>query len=257
MNWYTQVLGFEVEKDLQAYPDYQMKMAFLKLGDFHLELIEYANVYNPSEVLPNPDSYVGGVFKIGFAVQDIQKVYERLNNMEEVNMVAELGELPENTLPITWPTHYFLIQDPDGNYLQFFDEGATPTPAPWLFMVTVDSLEGAISWYTENIGFTHHQTLGEEGNQRAILARNNYVLELFEPAHVVKAADIPTDTTVLGVKKIAFAVEEVPRLAAQFEERPVEITMPLSPAKDITWATQTMIVKDPEGNWIQVFDSKK
>ena len=253
IEWYRQKLGFEIERDLKEYPDYGLKLAFLKLDDFHLELIEFANAYKASNFLPNADSYMGGVFKIGLVVNDIQGYYDHLKEMEGVEMVAGLGELPDNPIPIKWPSQYFLIADPDGNYIQFFDTGAKKVPSPWLFMITVDNLENAISWYTKNLGFKHHQTVGEVGNKRAILASNNYVLELFEPTNVLKTNEIPAGTTILGFKKIAFGVTKLTSWASMLDRNGVEVAMPLE-ASDFDWATRAMIVKDAEGNWTQLFE---
>ncbi len=256
IQWYTQKLGFEVEKEMTEYPDHGLRNAFLKLGDFHLEIIEFSKAYKPSEILPNEESYVGGVFKLGWKVNDIETVYNRIKEMEEVDMVAELGELPESSISIPWPSKYFLIQDPDGNYLQFFDSGNHPYPSPWLFMLTVENLEQVQSWYTQNLGFKLLQTQGSQGNMRAILARNGYVLELFEPAQVLKAAEIPSDSTILGFNKLAFRVDDLSTLSTSFENKKVEIALPLAPTEDIDWASQGMIVKDLEGNWTQLFEIK-
>ena len=254
IQWYTQNLGFETEKEIESYPDYQLRLAFLKLGSFRLELIEFANVYKPSEVLSDPDSHVGGVIKMGWIVKDIQDFYHTLKEREEVKIVAELGELPPNSLPIKWPSSYFLIEDPDGNYLQFFDSGLSQTPAPWLFMIAVDSLEEAISWYSQNLGFTEYLTVGEEGNKRTILERNHCVLELYEPSSVRKAEDISADSSVLGVNKIAFGVTDLTPLDSLFAGNEVEIAVPLAETEDIDWASRGMIVLDAEGNWTQIFE---
>ena len=257
IQWYTQKLGFVVEKDIVELTDYHLKRAFLKLDDFHLEIIEYDTAYKASEILPTADSYIGGMFKIGFLLHDIQRVYNRFQEMEDVEILAGIGELPENSLPIKWPSKYFLVQDPDGNYIQFFDSGKNENAVPWLFMVTVENLENAISWYTSNLGFNHHQTIGTVGNRRAILERNDCVLELFGPTNVIKSNNLPADSLVLGFKKIAFGVNNMDTVVSIFDKGKVEIAMPLSPADDFDWANQSIIVKDPEGNWTQLFDLNK
>lgn len=256
INWYTKNLGFEIEKEIQAYPDYGLKLAFLKVDDFQLEIIEKTPSYKQSEVSSNPEVSLGGLFKMGLVVNDLQSKYAQLKQSEEVVFVAELGLLPKNSMPIKWPTQHFLIQDPDGNYVQIFDSGDSEEVAPWLFMITVEDLEKTVSWYSENLGFTHHQTIGKVGNRRAVLERNNYVLELFEPEKVIIADKISTDSTLLGFKKIAFGVRDLNALSSELEKRRVEVVLPLEKS-DFDWAEKAMIAKDIEGNWTQLFETKE
>jgi len=37
LNWYKEKLNFEIEKEVEEYSDYGLKIAFLKSSDFHLE----------------------------------------------------------------------------------------------------------------------------------------------------------------------------------------------------------------------------
>lgn len=251
LNWYKEKLNFEVERSIEEYPDYGLKIAFLESNDFHLEIIEKANSFKQSEITINQDRYVGGVFKIGFKTNDLEKVYNQLKKFNDVEFVTDIGILPENKIPIPWPTKFFLIKDPDGNFIQFFDLGNSKQISLWLTMITVDSLENSIFWYSEFLGFKHHKTMGEKGNRRAVLERNNYVLELFEPNEVIKASQISVDTTVLGFRKIAFEIKDLTYLAKD----KIEIVSPIEKS-DFEWASKAMIVKDLEGNWTQIFEKK-
>lgn len=256
LKWYKEKLKFEVEKEVEEYPDYGLKIAFLELNGFHLEIIEKTNSFKPSEITNKEDKYIGGIFKIGFKTNDLEYIYSQLNMLDGVEFVTGIGELPENQIPIKWPTKHFLIKDPDGNFIQFFDSGDSSQISPWLTMVTVDNLENSITWYSQTLGFKHHQTIGEKGNRRAVLERNNHVLELFEPNHVIKANEISADTTILGFKKIAFGVEDLELLSSELEKETVNIITPLEKS-DFNWANKSMIVKDLDGNWTQLFEIKK
>ena len=57
---------------------------------------------------------------MGFQSQDIDALYQKMI-ANQVDIVAKLNDLPaiEN---YDWPKKYFLIQDPDGNYIQFFSQ---------------------------------------------------------------------------------------------------------------------------------------
>lgn len=255
LKWYAEKLDFEIEKDIEDYPDYGLKLAFMRLGELHLELIESKSSIISSTLLPNKESYIGGGFKLGLRLNDLQQKFDRLKEMPDVEFVVEIGDLPANDLPIKWPSQHFLIKDPDGNFIQFFDGGENQPATPWLFMLIVADLEKSISWYKQNLGFTHHQTVGNTGNKRAVLERNDYILELFEPLHVIKANELPADSLVRGYVKTAFAVENIYEISANFEEDSIEIIMPIEDS-DFDWATKAMIVKDPEGNWTQLFEIK-
>ncbi len=256
LKWYHEKLGFQIEKEVEEYPDYGLKIAFLELNDFHFEIIEKTNSFKPSEITLGKDSYLGGIFKIGFKTNDLENLYSQLEKFNDVEFVTSIGELPENQLPINWPSKYFLIKDPDGNFIQFFDSGTSKEISSWLVMVTVGNLENAISWYSEALGFRHHKTMGEKGNQRAVLERNNYVLELFEPNQVIKANQVSVDSTILGFKKIAFGVEDLATMSSTLNKRNIEIITPMEES-DFEWAEKAMIVKDLEGNWTQLFENPK
>ena len=256
VSWYREKLGFEIEKESEEYPDYGLKVAFLTLNGFHLEIIEKANSFKQSDILLEEDQYVGGIFKIGLKSSDLDSLFTRLKDLGGVEFLTGIGELPESQLPIEWPTQYFLIKDPDGNFIQFFDSGETMEGSPWLFMVTIENIEKGISWYSDKLGFKHLQTVGEEGNRRAVLERNNYILELFEPHKVRKANEVSADSAILGFAKLAFAVEDLTLLSANWEKDSIEIVTPIEKI-DFEWAEKAMIIKDPEGNWVQLFETEE
>lgn len=253
LKWYSQVLGGTLEKPIDSFPDYDLRIAFLQVGDFHLELIESGSSIQRSEILPDPTISLGGWFKIGFLVQDIDIKYAELQKMDSLDFVTGIGDLPQNELPIKWPKRFFLLQDPDGNYVQFFDSGAGANPSPWLFMNTVQDLPTAISWYTSHLGFTHHETVGESGNRRAVLERDDYVIELFEPVQVLPASKAPSENLILGFSKLAFGVDKFEALLTQLKNEQIQISYGPE-TSTFSWANQYVIVKDEEGNWIQLFE---
>ena len=255
LTWYTQVLEGTLERPIDSFPDYGLRIAFLQVGEFHLELIESKTSIQPADLLPNTDTYMGGWFKIGFTLSDIEAKYEQLKAIEGIDFVTGIGVLPETNLPINWPTQFFLLKDPDGNYVQFFDGGAGKEPTPWLFMNTVKELPNAISWYTQHLGLTHQETVGDPGNRRAILSHDNFVLELFEPATVLTQA-IPGDSMAIGFTKLAFGLNTFDTLTAQFQRENIEIVYGPE-VSDSPWASQYLIVKDAEGNYVQLFNIKE
>jgi catechol 2,3-dioxygenase-like lactoylglutathione lyase family enzyme len=258
MNWYTENLGFEIEKGIMDYPENNLRAAIIKKEGFHLELIEQSPSYQQSIVLPDAEHQLGGIAKLGFIVENIEEVYNGLQTRSTVDFVTEIGSLPDTELSIKWPKRYFLIKDVDGNYLQFFsyDDLSISQSNPWLVMVTVQNIEESASWYAEKLGFVHLTTVGNPGNQRAILVRNNYVLELFEPSKITLRKNISADSSVLGFSKVAFGVLDMNSLHNQLKKRNVEIASEPD-SSEFDWATKSMIVCDNDGNWIQIFELTK
>lgn len=253
--WYVEKLDFEVEKEILEYPEYGLKQAFLKSGNFHLELVELEDSYKSNELLSGGQEVLGGMNKLGLKLGNFEEKFEQLQKLDDVEFLTDIGELPPSSLSIDWPAHYFLIKDPDGNYIQFFDGGKDEEIIPWLIMIIVDNLESSINWYSQNLGFFHHQTVGETGNRRAILERDGYVLELFEPNNVLRANEMPSDSTINKFTKIAFSIKDLELLDAILDGENMEIVIPVEDS-DFDWATRTTIVKDNEGNWIQLFEVK-
>ncbi len=254
IDWYGK-LGFKLEDAVQEYPDYNLKIGFLRQGNFYLEILEQGGALKASELLPSEDSYLGGVFKLGFRVQNIQQLYDDLKHQEDIAFVTGIGDLPPSDLPIDWPSQYFLIRDPEGNMIQFFDGGINGNLTPWLSMIVVENLQSAIAWYETNLGFNYLETFGETGNKRAIMERNGFALELYEPAEVLTTNEQTPAQSPLGFRKLAFTHSDLKQAEHNFQSSSTEIVV--SPQKsDLDLADQHMIVKDLEGNWIQLFQVK-
>ena len=257
IDWYMNKLGFEAEKSIKEYPDRNLRLAVIKAGDFHLELLEKKPSIDRSEFLPDNNSYLGGIFKLGFLINDIEKKYQELKNLKDVDFITEIGTLPNTTIELKWPKRYFLIKDPDGNYIQFFsfDDHLQQSMTPWLIMFTVSNIESVVAWYVDNLGFKYHQTVGVQGNRRAIIEKNNYVLELYEPSAVVSMDKIPEGNTVLGFSELAFGIQNFDATSQNMKSKKVQFrTLPQK--STYGWATKTMTVQDMEGNTIRLFKIK-
>ncbi len=252
MNWYMSTLGFKIERPVKSYPDYDMEIGFLERDNFHLEVLEKANAIDRTQVLKDSEN-LGGTLKLGFVVNDIDQMYTTLQADGEVDLLTGIGELAAPSIPIEWPSRFFLAKDPDGNLIQFFtfDDKAQMKQGLWLIMITVDQLENAIQWYTEQLGFRHLTTIGEMGNKRAVLERNGCVIELYEPANVLTVNE--SSEEFYGFPKIAFAIDGLDKIRSELVRKEVKIIHEFS-ENDFEWASRSLIVKDPEGNWIQLFE---
>ena len=250
--WYTENLGFEIEKEVEEYPAYGLKLAFLAADGFHLEILEKNNSVKQSEVLKNEDHYIGGIFKIGFKSNDLDSTFHQLKSKADVDFVTDIYDLPEYQSTLPWPDRFFLIKDPDGNFIQFFDTG-TRGKSLWLIMITVDSLDESISWYGKNLGFRHIATFGDTGNKRAIVERDDLIVELYEPREVFNFDESTMGASVLGFKKLGLGVSDIISMDSVFRAEKTEIVIPIE-GSDFEWAEQAMIIKDLEGNWTQLFE---
>jgi methylmalonyl-CoA/ethylmalonyl-CoA epimerase len=79
ITWYQEILGFSIEQRfaIDAVP---FKAAFLRRGDFRIELLEIAGASPLPEDrrYPNEDLRTHGTKHIAFAVQDVRSVFAEL-----------------------------------------------------------------------------------------------------------------------------------------------------------------------------------
>jgi len=253
IGWYVNRLGFSLEKDIVEYPSYNLRNAFIEKDGFRIELLEQGNSVFPIDIMDEPSPPIGGFSKVGMSMVNVGAEYNRLNAFGDVNLITEVGNVPTNPVPFKWPTQYFLTADPFGNYVQFFNSGTEGKVRPWLFMITVKNLDESIHWYTGKLGLTHHFTVGEAGNRRAIMQRNNYVLELIEQPSAVTANELNSMSETFGIKKLAFRVKDIDYTSQDLQKKEVDIVSPLQNSK-LPWAQRTMIIRDLEGNMIQLLE---
>jgi catechol 2,3-dioxygenase-like lactoylglutathione lyase family enzyme len=120
VRWYSDVLGFRETRRLDL-PDHALRIGFLQLNGFRLELIEFKGSVAMTAIqskFPGVDdrAKVQGFGKLGFAVRDIEAAASSLRAkkakfVRDVTHEKETGE--------TW----LMIEDMDGNCLQFFEVG--------------------------------------------------------------------------------------------------------------------------------------
>lgn len=253
--WYMGKLGFEVDNQVQEFPDYGLKIGFLRLGDFYLELVENSGSVKKQGLPLAPDAQLNGMIKLGFLVDNIDTLFNGLKQLGDVDFVTSVGTLPPSELEIPWPKRFFIVNDQDGNMLQFFSYDLSESERrgirPWLAAVTVKDLETSKKWYMDNLGFSFHIMVGEPGNQRAILERDNFILELFEPSNVTIYDQIPEKPEYQGFRKLAF---QIPELTGAYEKFPDSEVIMSQAKSDLSWATKHTIIKDIEGNWLQFLE---
>ena len=113
-SWYQSVFGLTVKSESDDTSQGH-KMTLLTSSVFELELLELSGSLKRSAVLAGQPSgtQIQGLFKFGFKVTSMDSFLAHLANMKV-------------TVPQVWTDQStgkrnFLITDPDGNYIQFFE----------------------------------------------------------------------------------------------------------------------------------------
>jgi catechol 2,3-dioxygenase-like lactoylglutathione lyase family enzyme len=121
VKWYEEMLGFKMLRRIEE-PKYDVRIAFLELNGFRLELFEKKNSLDLKRLLPEPkdEDMVHGFRKLAFTVENIEGFAAALKN-KKVKFLYGVTEDREEK------QKWFIVADCDGNWLQFF-EPMKPAP---------------------------------------------------------------------------------------------------------------------------------
>jgi catechol 2,3-dioxygenase-like lactoylglutathione lyase family enzyme len=113
--WYKSVFGLNVTNRNDS-PQRGSKIAVMEGTQFSIELIEVKSSLGPSEILEGkPDrTLIRGFTKIGFKVPDLDATIKYLKELK----VHFYGDVYSDRLS---GKRSFLVNDPDGNLIQFFE----------------------------------------------------------------------------------------------------------------------------------------
>ena len=115
IDWYTQVLGFEVLNFVES-KERGFKQSNLKKNAIAIELIELDSAISIEDVpYYTSKTRVKGFFKTGFLVSDFNKWMRHLTN-KEVNFHGSVVTDDTNGKRMV------IIKDPDGNRIQIFEK---------------------------------------------------------------------------------------------------------------------------------------
>jgi uncharacterized glyoxalase superfamily protein PhnB len=113
--WYEKNLGFKSYKKM-SFPEYDsLKIDFLRSADFEIELVQKKTSLSIHKLHPGYNMNkepLEGFAKIAFRTKDIKAWYEKLKK----NGVKEVMGI---TYDKTFNADFFMIEDIDGNLLQF------------------------------------------------------------------------------------------------------------------------------------------
>ena len=132
---------------------------------------------------------------------------------------------------------------------------------PYRAAISVSSVNKLSKWYQEVLGFQFSRRMDFEayGVYIVILEKNGFGLELIEKAESkFKKERIPDleDVSLLrGFMKVGFLVDNIDHVADSLKEKGVKIVYDVTddPEDDSSW----MIIEDPDGNIIQLFEVPK
>jgi len=114
--WYVNNLGFKVYKEI-VNEKHGVKIKFLKIEGFSIEIIQHQDAYNVDEYIPKAklSTLKQGILKYGFLVNNIATLLKDLKS-KNVPIYRELYEDNE------FGYKYFFIKDYSGNKIQIFEK---------------------------------------------------------------------------------------------------------------------------------------
>jgi catechol 2,3-dioxygenase-like lactoylglutathione lyase family enzyme len=113
--WYEEYLEFKCYKrmDLPQYDS--LKINFLKRDGFEIELVQKATSFSVRDIVKEYDidkAPLEGFVKLAFRVENIHETYRSIHH-------PRVKEIMGVTFDDAMSCDFFLIEDPDGNMLQF------------------------------------------------------------------------------------------------------------------------------------------
>jgi catechol 2,3-dioxygenase-like lactoylglutathione lyase family enzyme len=127
---------------------------------------------------------------------------------------------------------------------------------PYLVAVSVASLEESTAWYQRVLGLriVEKKDFPQQGLKIAFLESQGFRLELVDLKGSVSAgscADVSNPAALRGFGKYAFQVDALEDVVVSLQKSGVAILHDFR--KSATAGDQSVIIKDPDGNWLQFF----
>ncbi len=135
---------------------------------------------------------------------------------------------------------------------------ALPAPRPYFTAIIVSDIDTAIQWYTEKLGFElrNRVELPERNIRQANLHHGHALIELIQIGTALFPSDLladqPKGTQIAGVSKFGFSVADFDRWIEFLTEAGAEFLGRV--VQDTVSGKKTIIVIDPDGNLVQLFE---
>jgi len=133
-----------------------------------------------------------------------------------------------------------------------------PSPEAYFSAIIVSDMESSITWYSTNFGFKVLNKIEseEKGFKQANLKVGNVLIELIELDSSLSPIDLlenhPKKTRIDGFFKFGFLVSEFDTWVEYLKQSKVEFYG--SVVTDNLSGKKMLIIKDPDGNRIQLFE---
>ena len=135
-----------------------------------------------------------------------------------------------------------------------------PNPQPSFVALIVSDIDSSISWYSTHLGFEvlNRVELEERGLKQSNLKRANFYIELIELENAIHPSDVlgkhPPRTRIAGIFKFGFSVRNFDSWIKHLQAS--EVTFNGQVVTDPISQRRMIIVNDPDGNRIQIFEQK-
>ena len=264
MEWYTTNLHFERDT-VMTFESSGITVGMMHMGDFFIELISFTGSIDKSQLnLPEDYSNLHGFIKIGFQTNNIQSFYDEML-ANQVDILAPLDDLPGIPNRI-WPDQYFLVTDPDGNYIQFFSNTENSSFQqelyPFLIALSTPDLEASMSWYEQQLGMAPFgEKVGNPGNERALMSLDGFILELgqFEADRSYKNLETPEGvwrSKIHGITKLSFLIDDIQKPYRAMQADSINFDFDLTERKSMA-GDRYFMIQDQFGSSLQFFELDK
>ena len=113
VKWYQEMLGFNLVRPIMDFPAHEVRIAFLELNGFRLELVEKKHTFPVRKKFPELDEAIQGFKKLAFSPDDIESLAALLKK-KDVTFRYHV------TVDKQFDTKWFIVEDLDGHWIQFF-----------------------------------------------------------------------------------------------------------------------------------------
>lgn len=249
-NWYKENLNFQVHKKLpQKY--------VLQRGDFYLELKSVDGSLNEKDIkLPEDYKFINGYSKFSFVVDNLKGLYNHLfiNGVNVFRPITE-GEFFQGK--------YFVITDPDGNYLQFFSNSDSDIKVnqikmkPFLMSKMVSNIEESIEWYKNVLNCNVSETLDipDHNLKLGYLELNGFYFELIQTGVSLNKSSLDKfkDKHIQGFCNLTLYAEDINNTVSAIKATDYVINNTIEPA-DFNGFKKQFNFKDLSENNIQIIN---
>lgn len=115
---------------------------------------------------------------------------------------------------------------------------------PFLAGINVPDADSAARWYRDNLGFTENGASTINGLRQVVVERGPYAIEMLSSK----------DARALGVSKLGFVVDDLDPVLHELQRRGVHIVRGITTLSQ--FQIRFMLIQDPNGNVIQLFDRR-